>query len=111
MATFLISSSLAVPPLEAQTFLNDNKDALRRFIQVLVPLSGVYDLPVTRIHIFYDVSGGLIAFNRNASLFFNLRFFQSWRTSFFPMFHIYVDVAKDDAEVQSGQLNNAFISW
>lgn len=84
-----------VPPLEAQTFLNDNKDALRRFIQVLVPLSGVYDLPVTRIHIFYDVSGGLIAFNRNASLFFNLRFFQSWH----------------DAEVQSGQLNNAFISW
>ncbi|KAF5326190.1 hypothetical protein D9611_000170 [Ephemerocybe angulata] len=84
-----------VPPEVAYTFLRDNQDALARFIHILLPLSRVYDLPQSTLHIFYDVTGGLIAFNRNASLFVNFRFYQSWH----------------DAEVQTKQLNNAYISW
>lgn len=70
-----------VPLNIAKTFINDNQAALARFIHVLLPLSRVYDLPQSTLHIFYDVTGGLIAFNRNASLFMNFRFYQQWRKS------------------------------
>lgn len=43
------------------------------------PLARVYKLPLPTLHIFYDVAGDLIAFNRNASIFLNLRFFEAWR--------------------------------
>ena len=54
-------------------------DSLARFIHVLKPLAEVYHLPLSTMHIFYDLSGDLIAFNRNASIFFNLRYFEAWR--------------------------------
>ena len=45
------------------------------------PLAEVYRLPLTSLHIFYDLAGELIAFNRNASIFLNLRYFEAWRES------------------------------
>ncbi|KAJ3518784.1 hypothetical protein NMY22_g13511 [Coprinellus aureogranulatus] len=83
-------------PLDlAKNFISDNQAALARFIHILLPLSRVYDLPQSTMHIFYDVTGGLIAFNRNASLFMNFRFYQQWH----------------DTEVKNNQLNSAYISW
>ena len=48
-------------------------DALRRFCTLIVaPLGKVFNLDPKAIHVFYDLVGPLIAFNRNGSLFLNL---------------------------------------
>ncbi|EIW60639.1 uncharacterized protein TRAVEDRAFT_119941 [Trametes versicolor FP-101664 SS1] len=80
---------------DGKSLMRDKSDALARFIYTIRPLQEVYTLPPTSLHIFYDRAGDTIAFNRNASLFLNLRFFEQWH----------------DAEVGSGQLTNAYISW
>lgn len=54
-------------------------DVLARFIHVIQPLGQVYKLPPTSLHIFYDLGGEMIAFNRNASIFLNLRYYEAWR--------------------------------
>lgn len=54
-------------------------DVLARFIHVIQPLGRVYGLPPTSLHIFYDRAGEMIAFNRNASIFLNLRYYEAWR--------------------------------
>ncbi|KAJ1919991.1 hypothetical protein H4219_001652 [Mycoemilia scoparia] len=50
---------------------------LQRFANVLTKLSSqVFNLPPQAMHIFYDQPGGsVIAFNRNRTLFFNLRYY------------------------------------
>ncbi|KAG6862295.1 hypothetical protein C0995_015992 [Termitomyces sp. Mi166 len=58
---------------DQKVFLINNQDLIARFIHVLVKLSGVYDLPLTSLHVFYDIGGGLIGFNRSGSIFVNLR--------------------------------------
>jgi len=63
------------------TFMTRKLDILQCFIHVVAPLSKVYDLPMSALHIFFDTAGGLIAFNRNGSLFLNLRYFEAWRKS------------------------------
>ena len=45
---------------------------------VLRPLIKLYNIPSTSVHIFYDRAGPLIAFNRNGSLFLNLRYYEAW---------------------------------
>jgi hypothetical protein len=46
-----------------------------RFATAIVnPLAAIYKLRQSSINIFYDQRGGLIAFNRNGSLFLNLRY-------------------------------------
>lgn len=55
------------------------RDILARFIHIIKPLVEVYKLPPTSLHIFYDLGGEMIAFNRNASIFLNLRYFEAWR--------------------------------
>jgi hypothetical protein len=65
---------------EPHNFTSRKRDSLARFIHIVTPLANVYSLPMTALHIFYDLAGGLIAFNRNGSLFLNLRFFEAWRT-------------------------------
>ncbi|KAL4076679.1 hypothetical protein V8B97DRAFT_2021990 [Scleroderma yunnanense] len=77
------------------TFMTRKLDVLQRFIHVVAPLSKVYGLPVTALHIFFDTSGGLIAFNRNGSLFLNLRYFEAWHGE----------------DVKKGDLAQAQISW
>ena len=62
-----------------QVILETKRDEIARFIHVVSPLAKVYSLPMSSLHIFYDLGGGLIAFNRNASIFLNLRYFEAWR--------------------------------
>ncbi|KAI0747853.1 hypothetical protein C8Q80DRAFT_1168786 [Daedaleopsis nitida] len=80
---------------DIRTLIGSKKESLARFIYTIRDLQQVYTLPPTSLHIFYDRAGDLIAFNRNASLFLNLRYFEQWH----------------DAEVQAGQLSNAYTSW
>lgn len=41
-------------------------------------LSRIYGLPNTNLHVFYDLESHLIGFNRNGSIFFNLRYWEAW---------------------------------
>ncbi|KAH8102310.1 hypothetical protein BXZ70DRAFT_1017278, partial [Cristinia sonorae] len=93
MGGIKLFASQEVP--EPGSLLVAKSDPIARFIHVIRPLAQVYDLPPTSLHIFYDLSGDLIAFNRNGSLFLNLRFFEAWH----------------DGEVQAGNLSKAYISW
>ncbi|KAJ7647485.1 hypothetical protein FB45DRAFT_893565 [Roridomyces roridus] len=70
-------------------------DAVGRFVPMMTVLAQVYNLPLTSLHIFYDLDGGLIAFNRGGSIFFNLRYYEAWH----------------DADVKAGRLQGAYISW
>lgn len=60
-----------------QKFLGANAGALNAFAWVLLNCADVYRIAINSVHIFYDVSGGTIAFNQDKALFFNYRFFQS----------------------------------
>ncbi|KIY52910.1 hypothetical protein FISHEDRAFT_63575 [Fistulina hepatica ATCC 64428] len=77
-----------------ETFLTIKADVIRRFISVIVPLGNVYNLPLVSLHIFCDMTGGIIAFNRNGSIFLNLRYYEAWH----------------DQEVQRGDLRSAYTS-
>ncbi|KAI0822620.1 hypothetical protein BC628DRAFT_1388241 [Trametes gibbosa] len=80
---------------DGKLLMRNKSESLARFLYTIRPLQGIYTLTPSSLHIFYDRAGDTIAFNRNASLFLNLRFFEQWH----------------DAEVSRGQLTNAFISW
>lgn len=58
------------------TFLSHNVSALNSFAVLLHEIGDVYALPRKALHIFYDESGGTIAFNSNGSIFCNFRFFK-----------------------------------
>lgn len=55
------------------------RESIARFIHIIQRLANIYNLPHSSLHVFFDNSGETIAFNRNASLFCNLRFFEAWR--------------------------------
>ncbi|KAF8070283.1 hypothetical protein FPV67DRAFT_1486835 [Lyophyllum atratum] len=93
MGSVKIYLSQEVPNQEE--FVVNHKDQIARFIHILVKLSRVYDLPLTSMHVFNDLGGGLIAFNRNGSIFVNLRYYLEWH----------------DLDVAAGILNPAYISW
>jgi hypothetical protein len=78
VATDFILSVLSEVP-NPQSILTTKHDALARFIHIIQPLAQLYSLPLTTLQIFYDVKGDTIAFNRNASIFLNLRYFEAWR--------------------------------
>ncbi|KAI0646791.1 hypothetical protein C8Q79DRAFT_956470 [Trametes meyenii] len=80
---------------DVKSFLQTKSESLARFIYTIRPLQEVFTLPPTSLHIFYDRAGELIAFNRNASLFLNLRYFEQWH----------------DGEVREGKMTDAYISW
>ncbi|KAI8915690.1 hypothetical protein EDD86DRAFT_185483 [Gorgonomyces haynaldii] len=61
---------------EGNQLLDRNRNILNRFAQVLDFLSRVYNLPKRAVHMYFDKSGGTIAFNRARALFFNVRFYQ-----------------------------------
>ena len=73
------------PPIvdvpERKSLVQRKRDVLARFLHVLNPLVEVYKVPKTSLHVFADQEGQLVAFNRNGSLFMNLRYFEAWRTS------------------------------
>ena len=62
-----------------ESLVDRRHDSLTRFTPILDQLRAVYKLPLSSLHIFCDVSGQLIAFNRNGSLFVNLRYYEAWR--------------------------------
>ncbi|TFK45667.1 hypothetical protein OE88DRAFT_1668942 [Heliocybe sulcata] len=76
-------------------FMEDKHDPLARFIYVIQELRDVYKLPAKSLHIFCDVGGELIAFNREGSLYLNLRYYEAWH----------------DEEVSAGDRSKAYISW
>lgn len=58
-------------------FLRGHVDALESFAVVVERLCGVFGLSLSTVAIFHDPTGGVIAFNQNRALHFNLRFFHS----------------------------------
>lgn len=97
---------------EPHTFITRKHDSLARFIHVVTPLANVYSLPMTALHIFYDLEGGLIAFNRNGSLFLNYRFFEAWRACAYLKLHTFLMLSNvDDQDVKNANINQAYISW
>lgn len=80
---------------DAKSLMSTKSETIARFIYVIRPLCEVYRLSASSIHIYYDSEGPRIAFNRNASLFLNLRYFEAWH----------------DPAVQTGELTDAYISW
>jgi len=93
LGSYRITSCVDVP--DPDTFMTRMRDPLARFIHVVTPLAQMYTLPLTSLHVFYDMAGGLIAFNRNGSVFLNLRYFEAWH----------------DEDVKNGHLQQAQISW
>jgi hypothetical protein len=57
-------------------FLGENAPAVNTFAMILQDICDIYGLPRKAMHIFYDESGGTIAFNSNGSIFCNYRFFK-----------------------------------
>ncbi|KAF0433193.1 Hatpase-c domain protein [Gigaspora margarita] len=49
------------------------KRNIKKFINVLVNVAEIFELPRSKINIFYDDDSTIVAFNRNKPLFFNLR--------------------------------------
>ncbi|KAI5889804.1 uncharacterized protein SCHCODRAFT_02635666 [Schizophyllum commune H4-8] len=92
ISSFRVYATPDVP--DKPTFLERKRDALNRFIGVIMPLAHVYQLPLSSLHLFMDMSGGVIAFNRNGSIFLNLRYYEAWH----------------DQEVRQGKLAQAFVS-
>ncbi|PPQ89567.1 hypothetical protein CVT25_012239 [Psilocybe cyanescens] len=84
-----------IPNYQAGVFMEEKRHSLARFVHIMKPLATIYDLPLTKLHIFYDLSGGIIAFNRNGSIFLNLRYFEEWH----------------DTDVKNEKLQDAYISW
>jgi hypothetical protein len=63
---------------------------------------------MTAVRIFYDLSGGLIAFNRNGTLFLNYRFFEAWRACSYLELHAFLILSTvDDQDVKNGDINQA----
>ena len=74
----LTRSNVDVPnPAE---LMKTKRDAIARFIHVMIRIRDLYQLPPTSVHVFCDLAGSTIAFNRNASIFVNLRYYEAWRT-------------------------------
>ncbi|KZO98233.1 hypothetical protein CALVIDRAFT_535334 [Calocera viscosa TUFC12733] len=81
---------------DPRAIFNAKQHSLQRFSSTIVFLVGeIYGIPQTSLHIFFDLDGPLIAFNRNGSIFLNLRYYEAWH----------------DADVQRGELSKALISW
>ena len=101
---------------DAGAFVTNMHDILVRFVKVITPVVEVYGLSLELLHIFYDVTGGPIAFNRDGSIFLNLRYFEAWRECYPSCPAVMVDIAlildtPDDQGVQKGDSQQAQISW
>lgn len=77
MIFLFTDNHLDVP--DSKSIMTAKADSIARFIYVIRPLCEVYELPTSSVHLYYDLEGMRIAFNRKASLFLNLRYFEAWR--------------------------------
>lgn len=83
------------PELDPSSTLTNNGQAMQLFIdRIIKPIIGVFNLDIKSVHIFVDVTGPSIAFNRAGQLFLNFRYHLVWF----------------DEEVRQGQYTNALIS-
>ncbi|CZS92910.1 related to NUO-14 NADH2 dehydrogenase (ubiquinone) 14K chain [Rhynchosporium agropyri] len=73
-----VSKTLTMDPT---LFLTQNVSALNAFSLLLQDICDVYALPRRAMHIFYDESGGTIAFNSGGAIFCNFRFFEQLHVS------------------------------
>jgi len=80
---------------QAGSFVTAKRPVLKRFSSVVTTLGGLFGLPIASLHIFFDLSSQHIAFNREGSLFFNLRFYEAWH----------------DADVNTGNKTEAYVFW
>lgn len=64
-----------IPHVQTETFLSINHTMINSFAALLENVSHVYQIPRHVLHIFYDDVGSTIAFNRQGSIFCNLRFY------------------------------------
>ncbi|KAI1504129.1 hypothetical protein F5X99DRAFT_51992 [Biscogniauxia marginata] len=67
--------SNSVSNFDPGQFLTSNHSAINSFASLLKDVGDVYTIKKSALHIFYDDTGGTIAFNRDGSIFFNLRFY------------------------------------
>ncbi|KAI1096995.1 hypothetical protein F5B19DRAFT_435456 [Rostrohypoxylon terebratum] len=72
MRVFLSNNN---PDLNAATFLSANYANINAFASLLLTVGSVYAINRSAIHIFYETGGTTIAFNRDGSIFCNLRFY------------------------------------
>ncbi|TRX88683.1 hypothetical protein FHL15_010449 [Xylaria flabelliformis] len=72
MRIFLSSNIVS---MKTETFLSENHTAINSFAALLKDVGEVYQIPKNVLHIFYDEHGNTIAFNRDGSIFCNLRFY------------------------------------
>ncbi|KAJ6495551.1 hypothetical protein C8R47DRAFT_1213045 [Mycena vitilis] len=75
-------------------FIPSKYEPLSRFVHIIGVLAQVYSLPMSSLHIFSDLDGGLIGFNRQGSIFFNLRYYEAWH----------------DADVKAGRVKAAYFT-
>lgn len=64
-----------IPSTQTGNFLSLNHTAINSFAALLKDVGDVYQIPKNVLHIFYDEHGSTIAFNRDGSIFCNLRFY------------------------------------
>ncbi|KAI0872872.1 hypothetical protein GGS24DRAFT_415383 [Hypoxylon argillaceum] len=64
-----------IPHLQTGSFLTTNHAAINSFAALLKDVGDIYQIPRNVLHIFYDEGGSTIAFNRDGSIFCNLRFY------------------------------------
>ncbi|KAI8616956.1 hypothetical protein BC830DRAFT_1115804 [Chytriomyces sp. MP71] len=60
---------------EAQAIAAASQNALLRFVDLMRMLGGVFGLDPRTLNIYWDKSGGTVAFNRGRTLYFNFRFY------------------------------------
>jgi len=79
---------------------------------IVTPLKEIYGIPSSSVHVFYNLAGPTIAFNRDGALFLNLRYYEGWRKykSLCSLSTTQIRSA-DDQQVKNEQRHKALISW
>ncbi|KAI6097702.1 hypothetical protein EDD16DRAFT_1902480 [Pisolithus croceorrhizus] len=80
---------------DADTFRQRKFGPLSRFADIIISLSEIYRISTDTLCVFYDVSGGRIAFNCEGVIYLNLHYFEVWH----------------DEQVMNGNRQNAQMSW
>ncbi|KAI6094607.1 hypothetical protein EDD16DRAFT_817673 [Pisolithus croceorrhizus] len=80
---------------DAETFMKRMDGPLVCFVDIILTPSEIYSISTTTLRVFYDVSGGRIAFNCGGTIYLNLRYFEIWH----------------DEQVKTGNRQNARMSW
>ena len=92
---FLEKTAVSASPQFAQKFMAADSSALSSFGLILSDCAEVYGAKMECIHIYYEESGGTIAFNLDKSLFFNYKYFKD--------LHL--------RDVQAGKRRDALVYW